>query len=168
MAHLFTLFISESIALWAWAISIPAGIAIAVALVSTPFLIHGQALRFYFGFRRSLAVMAALGIINTKRLLCSILAAQRCTYPISPRNGFRKTLAKTLHRLLKQTSFVVRNRSYPPRASCPRSRLMARRVLWCSTSRIARHVPGGAVADLSHSNPSTTYKLPKIRIVLYE
>jgi hypothetical protein len=67
--NLFTLFISESIAPWVWAISIPAGIAIAVVLVTTSLLIHGQTLRLYFGFLGSFAMMASLGIINTKRLL---------------------------------------------------------------------------------------------------
>jgi hypothetical protein len=67
--NLYALFISESVAPWFWTISIPGVIATGIVLVTTLFLIEGRARRFYFGFIGLFGIMAALGIIGTKRLL---------------------------------------------------------------------------------------------------
>jgi hypothetical protein len=67
--NLYALFVSESVAPWFWTISIPAVIAIGIVLISIPCLIEGRARRFYFGFVGLFGIMAALGIIGTKRLL---------------------------------------------------------------------------------------------------
>ena len=67
--NLYALFISESVAPWFWAISIPAAVAVGLALTTTPILIEGKARRLYLGFLVLFGIMAATGIIGTKRLL---------------------------------------------------------------------------------------------------
>lgn len=67
--NLYAVFVSESVAPWFWEMSIPAGIAIAIVLISTACLIEGRACRFYWGFAGLFGIMAVMGIIGTKRLL---------------------------------------------------------------------------------------------------
>ena len=67
--NLYALFISESVAPWFWTISIPAGIAVAIALTTMPFLMEGRARRLYLFFLVLFGIMTAIGIMGTKRLL---------------------------------------------------------------------------------------------------
>jgi hypothetical protein len=67
--NLYSLFVSESVAPWYWAVSFLAGVAIALTLVLTCRLTRNHARRLYLGFGLLFALMAAAGIIGTKRLL---------------------------------------------------------------------------------------------------
>jgi hypothetical protein len=67
--NLYTLFVSESVAPWCWRMSLLAGIAVAIALGCMILLTSSQGRRFYVGFGILFTVMAAMGVILTKRLL---------------------------------------------------------------------------------------------------
>lgn len=67
--NLYAMFVSESVAPWIWMLSIPAAIAIGITVASTVFLVQGTGRRLYFGFLACFGIMAASGIIGTKRLL---------------------------------------------------------------------------------------------------
>jgi len=97
--NLYALFVSESVAPWFWLLSVPAGIAVAIVLVTIPFLTEGRARRFYFGFLILFGAMAALGIIGTKRLLFIsgwLLIAIGCAVANRKRPRFRALLASSL------------------------------------------------------------------------
>lgn len=66
---LYALFVSESVAPWFLRMSLIAGLGVACALVCTLLLTRGLERRLYVGFWVLFIVMAALGIIATKRLL---------------------------------------------------------------------------------------------------
>jgi hypothetical protein len=66
---LYSVFVSESVAPWFWVIGIPAAVAIAACVVITFFAVRGQTRRFLVYFAGLLAVLAVLGIANTKRML---------------------------------------------------------------------------------------------------
>jgi hypothetical protein len=66
---LYSVFVSESVAPWFWPLSIPAGVAIVVCLIVTFLRAPSSARNFLLYFLFSIALMAALGIVNTKRLL---------------------------------------------------------------------------------------------------
>ncbi len=97
--NLYALFVSESVAPWVWALSIPAGIAVGIVLVSTPCLLEGRARRFYFGFAALFGSMAVIGIIGTKRLLFIsgwMLMAVGCALANAKRPRLRVLLASSL------------------------------------------------------------------------
>jgi hypothetical protein len=66
---LYCLFVSESVAPWFWALSIPATIAVAACLVLVFYYAPPAARRFLIYFLFLLAVMTGLGIGNARRLL---------------------------------------------------------------------------------------------------
>lgn len=97
--NLYALFISESVAPWLWVISVPAAIAVGSVLIITPVLIAGRTRRFYLCFLGLFGIMAATGIIGTKRLLFIsgwLLMGVGCALanPIRPR--LRALLAASL------------------------------------------------------------------------
>ena len=97
--NLYALFISESVAPWFWTVSIPGAIAIGIVLISIPCLIEGRARRFYFGFIGLFGIMAALGIIGTKRLLFIsgwLLIGIGCALASRTRRFLRALLAVSL------------------------------------------------------------------------
>jgi hypothetical protein len=97
--NLYALFISESVAPWFWTLSIPAGIAVVIVLISTPCLIEGRARRLYFAFLGLFGIMAAMGIIGTKRLLFIsgwLLTAIGCALANPKRPRLRALLALSL------------------------------------------------------------------------
>ncbi len=97
--NLYTLFVSESVAPWFWTMSIPAGVAICALLIAIPLLLAGRPRRFYCGFLGLFAIMAATGIIGTKRLLFIsgwLLLALGCAVANSNRPQLRALLAASL------------------------------------------------------------------------
>ncbi len=66
---LYSVFVSESVAPWFWSVGIPAAAAIAICVLITFLALRGQTRRFLVYFAGLLAVMAFLGIANTKRML---------------------------------------------------------------------------------------------------
>jgi hypothetical protein len=67
--HFYSVFVSESVAPWFWALSIPALFCIMVVLLATFFHAPWPARRFLIYSLVSIAVMVVSGIITTKRLL---------------------------------------------------------------------------------------------------
>ena len=97
--NIYALFVSESVAPWLWIVSIPGAIAIGIALISIPCLVKDRTRRFYFGFIGSFAIMAALGIIGTKRLLFIsgwLLIGIGCALASPTRRNLRFALAISL------------------------------------------------------------------------
>ena len=67
--NFYALFVSESVAPWFWALSIPVALAIAAAVVLAAVLASREGRRFLGYFLLLFGVMTLLGIGNTKRLL---------------------------------------------------------------------------------------------------
>jgi hypothetical protein len=65
----YSLLVSESVAPWFWLLSLPASFAILASVVATVALLAKQDRAFMVYFALLFTGMAALGIINTKRLL---------------------------------------------------------------------------------------------------
>lgn len=65
----YSFFVSESMAPWFWAFSIPAGLAVLACLVITLLYVPRNVRRFLLYAAALLAIMALIGILNTKRLL---------------------------------------------------------------------------------------------------
>jgi Dolichyl-phosphate-mannose-protein mannosyltransferase len=67
--QLYNAFVSESVAPWFWALSVPALLCISVVLLTTFFHAPWPVRRLLIYFLALLAVMTAIGIITSKRLL---------------------------------------------------------------------------------------------------
>ena len=66
--HVFSLFVSESVAPWYWRLSIPAGLAVLLSLGLVAWWVRGPARRLLFYSLAILAAMALLGILQTQYL----------------------------------------------------------------------------------------------------
>lgn len=67
--NLYTMFVSESVGPWFWALSVPAGLGIAACLLVTCLQAPSASQRFFIYFVLLLASMTVLGIGNVRRLL---------------------------------------------------------------------------------------------------
>jgi hypothetical protein len=67
--NLYSIFVSESVAPWFWALGLPVGAAIAISLLVTFSSAPPGAKRFLLYFAGLLTIMALLGVANTKRML---------------------------------------------------------------------------------------------------
>ncbi|MGA7791394.1 MAG: glycosyltransferase family 39 protein [Candidatus Acidiferrales bacterium] len=66
--HVFSLFVSESVAPWYWRLSVPAGLAVLLCLGLVAWRLRGPARRLLFYSMAILVVMALLGILQTQSL----------------------------------------------------------------------------------------------------
>jgi hypothetical protein len=64
--HVFSLFVSESVAPWYWRLSVPVGLAVLLCLGLVVWWLRGPARRLLFCGMAILAVMALLGILQTQ------------------------------------------------------------------------------------------------------
>jgi hypothetical protein len=67
--NFYSLFVSESVAPWFWLLSVPAGLGIVAAILSSLFLLPADARRFLGYFALLFLGLCGLGIVTTKRLL---------------------------------------------------------------------------------------------------
>jgi len=67
--NLYCLFVSESIAPWVWGLSLSVAAAIAISLAIVCFCGPRPALRYAAFFLFVLAIMSAIGIVTTKRIM---------------------------------------------------------------------------------------------------
>jgi hypothetical protein len=96
---LYSLFVSESIAPWFWALSIPAGAAIGVCLTLTVMLAPREVRCFLVYFALLLAAMLLLDVISTKRLLLVspwLLLPVACAAAKGNRKGQQKILVLSM------------------------------------------------------------------------